>query len=39
VDIHPNLGQFTLASNPAGLQLLLDGGPVAAGTTITGAVG
>jgi glucose/arabinose dehydrogenase len=39
VDIHPNLGQFTLQSNPAGLQLMLDGGPVAAGATITGTVG
>jgi glucose/arabinose dehydrogenase len=39
VDIHPNLGSFTVQSNPAGLQLLLDGGPIAAGTVITGTVG
>ncbi len=39
VDIHPNTAQFTLASNPAGLQLLLDGGPITGGTTITGVVG
>src|SRR5262249_47289101 len=39
VDVHPNTATFTLSSNPAGLQLLLDGGPVAAGTTITGVIG
>jgi glucose/arabinose dehydrogenase len=39
VDIHPNTGQFTLATNPPGLQLLLDGGPIASGTTIIGVVG
>jgi glucose/arabinose dehydrogenase len=39
VDINPNLGSFTVQSNPAGLQLLLDGGPIASGTTITGTVG
>jgi glucose/arabinose dehydrogenase len=39
VDIHPNTGQFTLMTNPPGLQLLLDGGPIADGTTITGVVG
>lgn len=39
VDIHPNLSTFTLTTNPAGLQLLLDGGPVAPGTRITGTVG
>jgi len=39
VDVHPNLGSFTVASNPPGLQLLLDGGPITSGTTITGTVG
>ena len=39
VDIHPNTATFTLASNPDGLQLILDGGPIASGTTITGVVG
>lgn len=38
VDINPNLGSFTVQSNPAGLQLLLDGGPIASGTVITGTV-
>jgi glucose/arabinose dehydrogenase len=39
VDVHPNTATFTLASSPPGLQLMLDGGPVASGTTITGVVG
>jgi glucose/arabinose dehydrogenase len=39
VDVHPNTATFTLASNPSGLQLLLDGGPIAGGTSITGVVG
>jgi hypothetical protein len=38
VDINPNLGSFTVQSNPAGLQLLLDGGPITSGTVITGTV-
>src|SRR5207244_2500079 len=39
VDVHPNTATFTLASDPPGLQLMLDGGPVAAGTSVTGVVG
>ena len=39
VDVRPNLQSFTLQSNPVGLQLVLDGGPIASGTTITGTIG
>ena len=37
--IDPNTANFTLASNPAGLQLTLDSQPLTASQTITGVVG
>src|SRR5204863_6140716 len=39
VDVKPTLVNFTVASNPAGLQLTLDGQPFTAPKTITGVVG
>jgi glucose/arabinose dehydrogenase len=39
VDVHPNTATFTLTTSPPGLQLLLDGGPIADGTAVTGVVG
>jgi glucose/arabinose dehydrogenase len=39
VDIHPKTAKFMLASNPTGLQLLLDGSPITGGTSVTGVVG
>jgi glucose/arabinose dehydrogenase len=38
-DVMPEKAQFTLATQPAGLNLTLDGQPVAAPITITGVVG
>ena len=38
-DLLPQKSNFTLATQPAGLQLTLDGQPVTAPTTITGVVG
>lgn len=38
-DVHPRKAQFTLASQPEGLQLTLDGQPVAAPQAVTGVVG
>jgi glucose/arabinose dehydrogenase len=39
VDVKPTLVNFTLASNPTGLQLTLDGQPFTAPKTVTGVVG
>jgi hypothetical protein len=39
VDVKPTLVNFTVASNPPGLQLTLDGQPVVAPKTVTGVVG
>jgi hypothetical protein len=39
VDVKPRTVSFTVASNPAGLQLTLDGQPFTAPQTITGVVG
>lgn len=39
VDIFPNLTHFTLATNVPGLQLALEGGAIASGTTISSVVG
>ena len=39
VDIQPQLASVTLATNPTGLQLTLDGAPVTAPFTFTGVVG
>jgi glucose/arabinose dehydrogenase len=38
-DVLPRKSQFTLASQPAGLQLTLDGQPIAAPHTVTGVIG
>ena len=38
-DVQPRKAQVTLATNPAGLQLTLDGQPVTASHTFTGVVG
>jgi hypothetical protein len=39
VDVMPNTSVFTLATSPSGLQVTLDGQPVATPTNITGVVG
>jgi glucose/arabinose dehydrogenase len=39
VDVKPRTVSFTVASNPAGLQLTLDGQPFTAPKTVTGVVG
>jgi len=38
VDVVPNLAQITLATNPTGLQVSLDGQPLTAPSSITGVV-
>ncbi|MFX0594499.1 PQQ-dependent sugar dehydrogenase [Melissospora conviva] len=39
VNIHPRTSQFRLATEPAGLGVLLDGTPVATPTTVQGVIG